>query len=140
MHVADIRPDQLPLLARLYEELTGLASDLDRMAAVLAAMAADPNWHLLGATAPDGVLAGALLGCICQDMVGACRPFLVVENVIVSGAYRRRGVGRCLLAAMEARARDCFYALQVSGRDRAGAQAFYRSLGYDEAAGFKKRL
>ncbi len=139
--VADIAAGQLPALAGLFESLTGLPSDMDRLAAVFDEMDGDPDYHLLGATR-DGVLAGALLGVVCRDVVGACRPFMVVENVVVAAPYRRQGVGRRLFAALEARARvrDCLYLMLVSGPGRVGARAFYTALGYFESAGFKKRL
>lgn len=142
MRVVDILHEHLPPLARLYAALSGLPSDLARMTAVHERMAGRADWHLLGAIAPSGALAGTLLGVVCQDMVGACRPFVVVENVIVAEAFRRRGVGRLLFAEIERRAaaQDCFYVMLVSGSERQEARAFYQALGYETAAGFKKRL
>jgi GNAT superfamily N-acetyltransferase len=141
MRVADITSGQLPELARLFEELSGLATDVPRMTAVFGKMAGNPGYHLLGAC-QGSVLVGALLGIECLDCVGDCRSFMVVENVIVAEAYRRRGVGRLLLEEIEGRARehDCFYVMLVSGPGREAAHAFYTARGYDVAAGFKKRL
>ncbi|MEA4856365.1 MAG: GNAT family N-acetyltransferase [Solidesulfovibrio sp.] len=141
MDVADLTEAQLPALAGLMESLSGLASDRDRLAVAHGRMAASPDYHLLGATV-GGVLAGAALGIVCLDVVGPCRPFLVVENVFVAGRYRRRGVGRGLLTELERRARqrDCLYLMLVSGPGREEARAFYAALGYGESRGFKKRL
>ncbi len=141
MDVADITSEELPALAGLMRSLSGLDTDMERLGAVHRVMAGHPDYHLLGARL-DGVLAGAALGIVCLDVVGECRPFMVVENVVVAGAFRRRGVGRGLFAALEARARarDCLYLMLVSGPDRDAARAFYAALGYFEARGFKKRL
>ncbi|WP_428562857.1 MAG: GNAT family N-acetyltransferase [Solidesulfovibrio sp. DCME] len=141
MDVADVTPEQLPALAGLMQSLSGLATDRERLRATYRAMAASPDYHLLGATV-DGVLAGAVLGVVCLDVVGECRPFMVVENVVVAGPYRRRGVGRELLAELERRARqrDCLYLMLVSGPGRDEGRAFYAALGYFESRGFKKRL
>jgi GNAT superfamily N-acetyltransferase len=141
MRVVDVSPGQLPELARLYEELSGLPTDRARMAAVFGKMAEAPEYHLLGAC-QGPVLVGALLGIVCLDCVGDCRPFMVVENVIVAEPYRRRGVGRLLLEAIERRAREhnCFYVMLTSGPDRQAAHAFYAARGYGPVAGFKKWL
>jgi len=142
MRVADITVEQLPALAGLYETLSRLPQDTAHMAAVFSRMEASPDYHLLGAVSGEGELVGALMGVVCLDVVGPCRPFMVVENVIVAARHRRRGVGRRLLAEIErrARARDCFYLMLVSGPGREDAQAFYTAGGYFKSAGFKKRL
>ncbi len=141
MYVADITADDLPQLAGLLRELTGLATPPARLGAAHAALAANPDARVLGAR-QDGRLAGAACGFLCPDIVGACRPFLVVENVVVAPIWRLLGVGRLLMDALEAwgRERDCSYALLVSGPARREAHAFYAALGYESCAGFKKRL
>lgn len=141
MDVADITEAQLPQLAALMRSLSGLDMDMARLEASFRAMAALPDYHLLGVSV-DGALAGAALGIVCLDVVGACRPFMVVENVVVAAPYRRLGVGRRLFAALEerARARECLYAMLVAGPGREQARAFYSALGYFESWGFKKRL
>lgn len=141
MRVTDIVRDDLPQLARLLEALTRLATPLDRLEAAYERMARHPDYHLVGVR--DGeTLAGAVCGIVCLDCVGACRPYLVAENLIVAEAYRRRGLGRLLLGELEVRARqrDCFYVMLVAGRQRREAHAFYAALGYAAEAGFKKRL
>ena len=105
------------------------------------ALAANPDARVLGAR-HGGRLAGAACGFLCPDIVGACRPFLVVENVVVAPAWRLLGIGRLLMDALEAwgRERGCSYAILVSGPARREAHAFYAALGYEACAGFKKRL
>ena len=68
-----------------------------------------------------------------------------VLGIAVAGACRRQGVGRALLAAGEAWAKeDGAVAVRlVSGEGREGAHAFYQSLGYTGnklQRNFKKRL
>lgn len=141
MRVGDATRGQLPALAKLFEELSGLPASLERLEAVFGRMADNPDYHLLAAVEAD-VVVGALLGVVCLDCVGECRPFLVVENVMVAASYRHRGVGRLLVEEIlrRGRQRDCLYAMLVSGRDRRGARDFYAALGFDAAAGYKIRL
>ena len=141
MRAADIEPGDLPQLAGLLEALTGLATPLANLEPAYARMARHPDYHLVGVRDGDR-LAGAVCGLVCLDCVGTCRPYLVVENLIVAESFRRRGVGRLLMEELESRARrrGCFYAMLVSGRGRVAAHGFYAALGYEEQAGFKKRF
>ncbi|QDH22717.1 GNAT family N-acetyltransferase [Saccharibacillus brassicae] len=112
------------------------------MRETFAALAADHNYRLLGAFEGEA-LAGSAMGVICHDLIGDCRPFMVVENVIVSEAFRGRKAGKLLMEELEriARERRCAYALLVSSGFRTEAHAFYEALGYEEdVRGFRRRL
>lgn len=141
--VRPIEQADLPALAGLLEALSSHPANPGAMLRVFQAIRANPDYHLLGAFAGD-VLAGTVMGVVCLDPVGDGRPFLVVENLVVSTAFRRQGQGRRLLDALEDRARErrCRYALLVSGAARTEAHAFYAALGYaaTPASGFKKYL
>ncbi|MNT93826.1 putative acetyltransferase [compost metagenome] len=69
---------------------------------------------------------------------------MVIENVIVSRSARRLGIGKMLMTEMEkqAKARNCYYIIFVSGAQRKEAHAFYEELGFkDEAVvGYRKHL
>lgn len=132
----------LPQLAALYGELVEEKSSPEAMRGTFDKIASDDNYRLLGAF-EDGRLAGSLMGVICEDLIGECRPFMVIENVIVSEAFRGKKVGKLLMQEAErvARERRCAYALLVSSGFRKEAHAFYESLGYTEdVRGFRQRL
>ncbi|EXG83301.1 GNAT family N-acetyltransferase [Saccharibacillus sacchari] len=132
----------LPQLAVLYGELVEEKSSPEAMRGTFDKIASDDNYSLLGAF-EDGRLAGSLMGVICEDLIGECRPFMVIENVIVSEAFRGKKVGKLLMQEAEwvARERRCGYALLVSSGFRKEAHAFYESLGYTEnVRGFRRRL
>ena len=103
----------------------------------------DNNYILLGARYNDK-LAGSLMGIICYDLVGDCKPFMVIENVIVTAAYRGKGIGKLLINEIEriGKTRNCYYTMFVSGIHRIDAHKFYQSTGYnpDTVKGFKKYL
>ncbi len=133
----------LPRLAVLLEQLSEEKSDPVQMIESYRRIAGDGNYILLGAFV-DGALAGSLMGIVCQDLVGSCRPFMVIENVIVAEEFRGKGIGKILIETIEkeGRARNCSYTMFVSGIKRTGAHAFYESAGYapDMVRGFKKYL
>ena len=131
-------------LAVLYEELTGNKTNLLNMARIFDQIAGNNNYLLIGARDRKQRLVGSLMGILCMDIVGECRPFLVLENVIVSESYRRQGIGRKLIAYIEnwARKHDCYYIMLVSLSRRKQAHDFYARLDYKPGVvqGYKKYL
>lgn len=141
--VKKIEYHELSALSELYHQLMGQYSDKDRLHEVYRLIEADPNYYLLGAYA-DGQLAGSLMGIICYDLVEQCKPFMVIENVIVSSHAQRKGVGQQLMLRIEqiARDRECGYIILVSGAQRKEAHLFYEKMGYreEQVEGFRKHL
>jgi phosphoglycolate phosphatase len=143
IEIRTLKEEDLPRLSVLLEELSDEQSDPEKMKSGFRRMNDDPAYILLGAFS-GGILAGSLMGIVCHDLVGACRPFMVIENVIVAGDYRGKGIGRMLMHSIEeeGRTRNCYYTMFVSGIKRKDAHAFYESTGYekDMVRGFKKYL
>ena len=141
--IRPVKIDELDELAELYRELAGKGTDPGKMKKHFEWMQSNPDYIVLGAKGA-GELIGSLMGIVCQDIVGECRPFMVIENVIVSRRYRRRGIGKRLMRKIEeiARERNCYYIMFVSKSQRGEAHRFYESLGYglDFARRFKKYL
>ena len=141
--IREIEADSLLALSELYTELINKSTDFNKLEAVYKVIKADSHYILLGAYI-EGELLGSVMGIICYDLVGECKPFMVIENVVVSSRARRQGVGQKLMAAMEviARERDCWYIILVSGEQRKEAHIFYEALGYREekVEGYRKHL
>jgi GNAT superfamily N-acetyltransferase len=133
----------LPELAVFYQELMSQPTDLTAMTRTFHWMENNPAYLILAAKL-DRVLAGSLMGIVCRELIGECKPFMVVENVIVSSSHRRMGVGRALMTEIERLARelDCSLIEFCSGSHREAAHRFYESLGYgpDVVRGFRKWL
>ncbi len=138
-----IKCNDLPDLSLLFEELSGKKSDIDKMVNNFKWMEKNEDYFVLGAKY-NGKLVGSLMGIICHDLVGECRPFMVIENVIVSNKLRGQGIGKELMFEIEkiAKEKNCYYTMFVSGFQRKDAHKFYESLGYkvNEVQGFKKYL
>ncbi|WP_336790223.1 GNAT family N-acetyltransferase [Paenibacillus sp. MMO-177] len=129
-------------LAELFEVLMEVPSNIEAMGRQLAKVTKDPHYFLAAACDGDKVI-GTAMGIECYDLVGDCRPFLVVENVVVNPDYRGQGVGKMLMQRLEqfAEERVCSYIIFVSSGYREQAHRFYRALGYSsENQGFKKQL
>jgi GNAT superfamily N-acetyltransferase len=135
--------NDLPNLNKLYDELIGRPTNYSLMTDVYDTIKDNPNYIILGVFNEDD-LVGSLMGIVCYDLVGECRPFMVLENVIVTDRARRQGIGKKLMLEIEsiARARGCYYMIFVSGGQRAEAHEFYESLGFKEekVEGYRKHF
>lgn len=112
----------------------------DVLPQIVPGLAATPGAFSLVARL-DGAVAG-MANCFTGFSTFAARPLVNIHDLGVMPEHRGRGVGKALLAAIEAEAQKrgaCKVTLEVlSGNE--GAKALYRSLGYanyalDPAAG-----
>lgn len=140
--VAPLGLDDLPALASLYGQLADHEPDHASMAVVYGRMADNLDYILLGAKSPEGTLMGTVMGVLCLDCAKDCRPFMVMENMVVHRDHHRKGVGQRLVEALEAIARErrCFFMEFCSSSFRKGAHQFYHAAGYDPdlVKGFRK--
>ncbi len=138
------QPADLEGLLSLYQELadsriTAAPADRPSSEPLLAEILADPRRELAVAIV-DGQLVGTADLLLVPNLTHRGKPWAIVENVIVTTAARRTGVGRGLMKHMigVARAAGCYKLQLLSGGRRAEAHALYRSLGLDAVAeGFK---
>ncbi|AKA69552.1 GNAT family N-acetyltransferase [Clostridium scatologenes] len=142
--ISRITYDDLNDLSNLYEQLLGKKANFEKFRDKFALINSDKNYTLIGAKDDNNNLVGSLLGIICQDLGGDCKPFMVIENVIVKNNCRGRGIGKLLMSFIEgiARREECYFTMLVSAFSRKGAHKFYESIGYDNdvVKGFKKYL
>ncbi|MFS0870270.1 GNAT family N-acetyltransferase [Paenibacillus xylanilyticus] len=138
-----IELQDLPALSKLYNELMGTPTNEQQMQKMFRYIQQNGHYHVLGAFY-NGKLAGSVMGIECMDLVGQCKPFMVVENVIVSDQVRRQGIGQKLMLQIERIAKDlgCEYMILVSGDQRKEAHVFYEKLGFkdEKVQGYRKHL
>lgn len=143
MEVRRLAETDLPALAGLYKQFWGEDSIVPNMQATFQKLKNNPNYIFLVADR-NGELAGSVMGIVCEELYGDCRPFFVIEDVIIDKSHRRCGVGTALMRELERLAveQGCKYVIFVTESDRTDAHQFYHSLGYkmDGYRGFKKRL
>lgn len=128
-------------LNELMRQLCEKTAEQHNIVPVLEKISSQSNYYL-GVAEDDtnGKLCATVMGIVCDDICGACQPFLVIENVVTLQEYRGRGIGRKLVEHVEnwGRENNCQYSFLVSGVKRAGSHKFYAAIGYDEVKGFKK--
>jgi len=143
MGIRELRETDLEALAELYVQFWGEMSSIERMQKTFRRLKDNPDYIFLVAE-HKGHIAGSLMGIICEELYGECRPFLVIEDVIVDRLSRHKGIGSALMRNIETYAisRNCNYIIFVTESERTDALPFYTSLGYspDAYRGFKKRL
>ena len=122
-------------------EVLGLYRHLHPHDPQLEAGDAERVWsHLLGsgfttvivAQAAELLVASCTLAIVPHLSRGG-RPYGVIENVVTHADYRRRGLGRRVLArALEIGWRaDCYKVLLATGSKREGTLRFYESAGFE---------
>ena len=143
MKIRKLIENDLAELASLYEQFWGEVSSVEKMRATFQRLKNNPNYIFLVAEQQDS-LVGSVMGIICEELYGDCKPFMVVEDVIVEKHHRRRGIASSLMKELERTAfnKFCNYIIFVTESERTGAHKFYESIGYksDAYKGFKKRL
>jgi ribosomal protein S18 acetylase RimI-like enzyme len=129
--------DDLPALLDLYTHLHSSDAELD--AAVAGerwdAIVSMPGHSVLGVEINGALVASCSLQIV-PNLTRGGRPYGLLENVVVHGDHRRRGIGadvvqRALAIAWE---RDCYKVMLMTGRSNEGATAFYEAIGFDADA------
>jgi len=142
MEIGPVQPCDLPAIGRLHEHFWGQSSDVDAMTATLDALGDAPD-HVILAARIEGRCVGTATGVICHGLYGGFDTYMVVEDMVVDPAHRRRGVASALLAQLEAAARDrgCTQVILLTESVRSDAVALYEANGFESRwTGFKKKL
>ncbi|MEA3439752.1 MAG: GNAT family N-acetyltransferase [Chloroflexota bacterium] len=134
--------EDLAALISLYEQLEDMGaawsdvkfSTKDKMLSqkVLAHLKDYPDYNVYVAEA-DGKIVGTLALFIIDSVPNGI-PSAIVENVVVSRTWRRKGVGRQLMqfAIDQSRSKGCYEITLSSRMNNEAAHRFYKSLGLRE--------
>ncbi|MGE0191700.1 MAG: GNAT family N-acetyltransferase [Planctomycetota bacterium] len=119
--------DVVALLGQLHP---GAVIDAARVKAQIEAMSASPHVAVLGYVAGERIIGMATLGRI-EGLSHGCRPFGVIETVVVDASERSRGVGTALMrAAIElAETWGCYKVILETGSRRESTLRFYEGCG-----------
>ena len=142
MKIRTLLRSDMKWLSDLYRQFWDEQSDVQKMEKQFDIIQRE-NSHLLLGAEEEGILIGSVMGVICKELYGECRPFLVIENMIVEKGGRRKGIGRALLSELEKMARDrgCTQMILVTEIERRDACQFYEYFGFQKNnKGYKKKL
>jgi GNAT superfamily N-acetyltransferase len=135
--------DDIPQLALLYKQFWGEDSCIEAMYNQFYKICGNST-HVLLSAIENGQLVGSVMGVICAELYGSCKPFMILENMIVDRKYRNKAIGKTLIAELEKIAinKGCTQIILVTETTRVDACNFYESVGYNPNThrGFKKRL
>ncbi len=126
-------PSLLALLGQLNPEDPALTpADAAR---VWREIAAQPGRTVLVAEL-DGAVVGTADCAVIANLTRGGRPLMVLENIVVDAARRRRGVGARLLEAAVsiAETAGCYKVGLSSRKSRTEAHAFYEAAGFTASA------
>ena len=99
--ISHLQRDDLRGLKELYENaFEGSHTDFDKLTLRFGEIKNNRDYVILCAR-EDKRVVGSVLGVVCQELFGQCNPFMVLEDVAVLHAYRRRGIARQLMLKME---------------------------------------
>ena len=143
MIIRDLEIEDIESLSKLYYQFWSETSDEETMRGKFSQLQKNDAYIFLCAI-ENNILVGSLMGIVCEELYGDCRPFMVVENVIVDGNHRGKGFGKALLGELEkrAKAKDCTKIILVTETYRKDACGLYESVGFHPTAnkGYKKML
>lgn len=143
MIVRKMMAGDIPELAQLYKQFWDEDSCLDQMYKQFDKVT-QAGTHILLCAVENGRLIGSVMGVVCEELYGDCRPFLVLENMIADKNSRNKGIGKALIAELEkiAAEKNCTQIILITETARIDACKFYESAGYkpDTHKGFKKKL
>lgn len=143
MNIECLTGNDLEPLAEMFQQFWGEKSSLKKMRSTFSKLASNPAYILLAAKHGNR-LVGFAMGIVCDDLYGECKPFMVIEDLVVDKSRRRDGVGTALMRELEKRAidHDVCQIIFITESNRREALQFYRSLGYEfePYKGFKKRM
>ncbi|KNF07211.1 sortase [Gottschalkia purinilytica] len=138
-----VKESELADLSRLYYQLVSKNTNINTLKKVFNKIKSNPSHYLLGVKI-NKKLVGTATVILCNDLTGECRPFIVVENVIIDENYRGKGYGKMLFKKIEqiANENNCHYIIVVSNKSRKISHKFYTNLGFNskDNLAFKKYL
>jgi GNAT superfamily N-acetyltransferase len=84
----------------------------------------------------DGRLVSSCSLSIIPNLTRGGRPYAVIENVVTDADWRRRGLGRQVLAAATAQAwaAGCYKVMLATGSRREATLQFYEGAGFERGA------
>lgn len=135
LHIREATEADLPGVLALYAQPgmdNGNVLSPDEARALWQQFARYPSYRLFVAQDAAGDIVGTYALLVMHNLAHRGTPSAIAEDVVVSDAHQRQGIGRALMAhaLQQARAAGCYKLALSSNARRTEAHAFYRSLGF----------
>jgi len=141
--IRNLQIEDMESLSKLYFHFWQENSDIQKMKQKFVKLQSNAAYILICAI-EDEKLVGSIMGVVCEELYGDCKPFLLLENMVVDSTCRNKGIGKALYTELEQRAKSkgCTQIILVTETVREDACGFYESLGFHPTAnkGYKKKI
>ena len=142
MIIRKIQKKDMSQLSYLYKQFWDEDSNIEAMENELSLIEKEGNSIILVCEI-DGTVIGSVMGVICRELYGDCKPFMVVEDMIVDKNCRHKGVGSALINELTKIGKEhkCTQMILVTEKNRHDACSFYEKNGFStNTTGYKKKL
>lgn len=132
--------NDIPRLNELYKDLTGEISCLVKMEDEFEKFIHNKDYYLL-VVKLNGYIIGTGLGIVFRSLAANCRPYFVIDNIIIDKNFRGNGYGTLLFNKFYEyiKMQNCRYSYLIANANNYKAHMFYKKIGYtDEIIGFQK--
>jgi len=123
------------LLRQLQDAPAFTAADLDRLAAQIAVMTRLDHMKIFGFEQAGKLVGTCTLGKV-EGLSYGCRPFAMIENVVVLATMRSQGIGQQLVchAIAQAEQWQCYKVILETGTTTEWKLQFYEKCGLTRGA------
>lgn len=104
MLIREVAMEDIPKLMKLYQQFWGQPLHIEKMQRQFWRLK-DQHSHMILCAVAGNSFIRSVAGIVCADLYGACRSFMVLENLIVDKQHRRKGVAQQLLGELERQAK-----------------------------------
>ena len=141
--IRKLSENDLESVAALYKLFWNDNQNINKMKIKYNELKLNENYIFLCATVDDQVI-GTIMGIICEELYGNCKPFLVMENLVVHENFRKMKIGSLLLKELEniGKKNECTQIVFLTESYRKETLSFYKNSGFNLKShkGFKKQL
>ncbi|TMP37631.1 GNAT family N-acetyltransferase [Pseudoalteromonas rubra] len=126
-------PQDLSGIVQLYKELRGHDPQMNELIleSAWSELLSSPAVNIVVAEV-DGQLASTCQLGVVPTLTNGCRPFGIIEHVITSERFRRRGLSQQVIeqALSLAWEQHCYKVMLLSGATRTSAHKLYEKVGF----------
>lgn len=136
-----LKEEDLDEVAQLYDAESPINTNRTKMKQTFNKIKDNPDYQMIVAKY-NNMIVGFAKAIIHHDIFEENNPFITIWSVRVRKQYRRLKIGTRLFEHIEkmAKSMNCEFICLLADSDNVGANEFYKSLHYECANGYVKKL